>query len=52
MDKYELDNWKKIKEVLEESNKTDSFYYKRAVAIVGGAKDPLDIPAIKADDES
>lgn len=52
MDKYEFSNWQKIKEALEKSGKTDSFYYKRAVAIVDGAKDPLDIPVIKADDES
>lgn len=52
MDKYTLDNWKKIKEALEEAEKTDSFFYKRAVAIVNGQKDPLDIPVIKNDDES
>ena len=52
MDKYTLDNWKKIKEALEEAKKTDSFFYKRAVAIVGGQNDPLDIPVIQNDNES
>lgn len=52
MDKYTVDNWRKIKESLEEAEKTDSFFYKRAVAIVNGQKDPLDIPVIKNDDES
>jgi len=52
MDKNTLDNWKKIKEALEEAGKTDSFYYKRAAAIIGGEKDPLDIPTVKADDQS
>lgn len=52
MDKYTLDNWKKIKEALEGAGKTDSFYYKRAAAIVSGNKDPLDVPVIKDEDES
>ena len=42
MDKTEIDNWLKVKEALEEAGKTDSFYYKRAVAIVAGENDPLD----------
>lgn len=41
MDKTELENWKKIKEALEQAGKTDSFFYKRAVDIVGGKPDPL-----------
>ena len=41
MDKTERENWEKVKEALEEANKTDSFYYKRAVAILGGEEDPL-----------
>lgn len=52
MDKYTLDNWQKVKEALEVAGKTDSYYYKRAVAIIGGEKDPLDLPTVKADDES
>tara|TARA_B100001939_G_C16889417_1_gene594657 strand:- start:1046 stop:1174 length:129 start_codon:yes stop_codon:yes gene_type:complete len=41
MDKQELENWKKIKEALEEADKQDSFFYKRAVAILDGKPDPL-----------
>ena len=41
MDKTELENWKKIKEALEEADKKDSFFYKREVDIVGGKPDPL-----------
>ena len=41
MDKNELDNWKKVKEALEEADKTDCYFYKRAVAIVEGKPDPL-----------
>ena len=36
----EFSNWQKIKEYLEEHEKTDSLFYKRAVAIVAGSKDP------------
>ena len=42
MDKTEIDNWLKVKEALEEAGKTDSYYYKRAVAIIAGENDPLD----------
>ena len=42
MDKTEIDNWRKVKEALEEAGKTDSFFYKRAVAILAGKNDPLD----------
>ena len=46
MDKHTYENWKKIKDALEESGKTDSFFYKRACAIVkapaDSAKDPFD----------
>lgn len=41
MKKEELENWRKIKEALEEADKTDSHYYKRAVAILKGEDDPL-----------
>ena len=41
MNPEELQNWKRIKEALEKANKTDSFYYKRAVAICSGEDDPL-----------
>ena len=42
MDKQEIDNWKKVKEALEEADKTDSMFYKRAVAIIAGKPDPLE----------
>ena len=41
MDKEELENWQRVKDALEEADKTDSFYYKRAVAILEGKPDPL-----------
>lgn len=42
MDKTEFENWVKVKKALEEAGKTDSFFYKRAVAILAGKNDPLD----------
>jgi len=42
MDKQELENWKKIKERMEENNSTDNMFYKRAVAICSGKDDPLE----------
>ena len=41
MDKQELENWKRIKEALEQADKKDSFFYKRAVDILDGKPDPL-----------
>tara|TARA_S200002703_G_C3753776_1_gene231910 strand:+ start:648 stop:776 length:129 start_codon:yes stop_codon:yes gene_type:complete len=41
MDDKELENWQRVKDALEEANKTDTFYYKRAVAILEGKPDPL-----------
>ena len=41
MDKRERENWEKIKAALEEAEKTDSMYYKRAKAILEGGPDPL-----------
>jgi len=41
MDEQELSNWQRVKEALEAAGKTDSFYYKRAVAILAGDPDPL-----------
>ena len=41
MGKEELENWRKVKEALEEAGKTDSFFYTRAVAILEGKPDPL-----------
>ncbi len=37
----ELQNWKIIKEKLEENDATENFYYKRACAIVRGKPDPM-----------
>ena len=47
MDKDELENWQKIKDALEAADKTDSFYYQRALAIVGGKPDPLELKSKK-----
>jgi hypothetical protein len=44
MDQHTRDNWRKIKQALEEAGKTDSFFYRRAVAICRGSKDPFDDP--------
>ena len=51
MDKEELENWKKIKDHLEKEGLENSMYYKRAVAIVGGSKDPLEPLVIPEDDD-
>lgn len=40
MDKEAYENWVRIKEALEASGKTDSFFYKRAVYIVQNRRDP------------
>ena len=42
MNKDERENWEKVKVALEEAGKTDSYFYKRAVAICKGNNDPLD----------
>ena len=42
MDKHERENWEKIKKALEETGKTDNYFYKRAVAICNDKPDPLD----------
>ena len=34
-------NWQRIKDHLKEIDKTDNWFYKRAVAIVDGGNDPL-----------
>ena len=41
MKKEELENWRKVKEALEDADKTDSYFYTRAVAILKGEEDPL-----------
>ena len=42
MDRHTLENWKKIKELMEQQGRTDNMFYKRAVAILSGKKDPLE----------
>ena len=42
MDQHTLDNWKKIKEVMESTGKTDNMFYKRACEILRSGKDPLE----------
>jgi hypothetical protein len=42
MSEDERANWQKVKEALEEADKTDCYFYKRAVAICNGDKDPLE----------
>ena len=41
MSTEERNNWAKIKKALEEADKTDCYFYKRAVAIVEGGDDPI-----------
>jgi len=42
MDRHTYENWKKIKELMEREGRTDTMFYKRAVAILSGKKDPLE----------
>jgi hypothetical protein len=42
MDDHTYNNWKKIKEVMEENGSTDNMFYKRACEILKSKKDPLD----------
>ena len=42
MDKEVVDKWRKVKTALEEAGKTDSFFYKRALAVVTTGHDPGD----------
>jgi hypothetical protein len=41
MDRHTYENWQKVKEVMEKEGRTDSMFYKRAVAILAGKPDPL-----------
>ncbi len=41
MDKHTLENWRRVKQALENAGKTDSMFYRRAVAILAGKPDPL-----------
>lgn len=47
MDKQEQNNWEKVKEALEKAGKTDTMFYKRAVAICDGKPDPLDFNSLE-----
>ena len=40
MDQTTYENWLRVKEALEESGKTDSFFYARACEIVKTRRDP------------
>ena len=42
MNQEERDNWQRIKDAMEENGTTDNFFYKRAVTIVAGGKDPME----------
>ena len=41
MDQITYENWKKIRDALKESGKTDSFFYVRACSILKDKIDPL-----------
>jgi hypothetical protein len=41
MKNHEIENWKKIKEVMEASGNTNNMFYKRAVEILKSGNDPL-----------
>jgi hypothetical protein len=43
MDARTLENWQRVKQALEKAGKTDCMFYKRAVAILSGRPDPLDL---------
>ena len=42
MSDEERSNWKKVKEALETADKTDCYFYKRAVVISEGGEDLLE----------
>ena len=42
MDKQTIENWRKVKKVLEAAGKTDCMFYTRAVAIIKTGTDPLE----------
>ena len=41
MSDAERTNWEKVKVALEEADKTDCYFYRRAVAIAEGGEDPM-----------
>lgn len=42
MSEEELANWQRIKDTMEEKGTTDNYFYKRAVTICSGGKDPME----------
>lgn len=40
MDNKQVENWRKVKEALEKAGKTDSHFYRRAVAVLKTGVDP------------
>ena len=40
MDQHTRDNWRKVKEALENAGKTNTDYYRRAIVICAGDPDP------------
>ena len=49
----ERENWEKIKLHMQALGKTDSFFYKRAVAISDGKDDPMEnLPKLEEDSDS
>ncbi len=41
MDEHTRHNWLKIKQMLEQTGKTNTFFYRRACALLEGKPDPL-----------
>ena len=41
MSDAERTNWEKVKVALEEADKTDCYFYRRAVAIAESGEDPM-----------
>ena len=41
MDRQTFENWRRIKLALEQADKTDCMFYRRAVAVLSGKPDPL-----------
>ena len=42
MDKHTLENWKKIKKLMEKEGRTDTMFYRRACEIIKNGRDPLE----------
>ena len=42
MNDEERANWQRIKDSMEENGSTDNYFYKRAVTICAGGKDPME----------